>query len=62
MTRTRWQRYLAEYSADVLRCGDVHTLERIGAQRYAAGWLGFDGADPERLTAVEQRLTAAVRR
>ncbi|SDT24783.1 SMI1/KNR4 family protein [Actinoplanes derwentensis] len=51
-----WRRYLAEYSADVLRVTDDDDLAGISDAHRLLGWLGFDGADAEHLTALEQRL------
>lgn len=52
----QWQRYLAEYSADVLRTASDDQLAGISDAQREAGWLGFDGADAERLALLEQRL------
>lgn len=55
-TAEQWQVYLAEYSADFLRVADVDRLHRLGDERLASGWLGFAGAGPDALAAVEERL------
>lgn len=52
----QWRRYLAEYSADVLRTASDDELAMISDAQRAARWLGFDGADAERLALLEQRL------
>lgn len=52
----QWREYLSEYSADVLRAGTDSELELVSPQQRAAGWLGFQGAGHERLSALEQRL------
>ncbi|GIE81910.1 hypothetical protein Aph02nite_78600 [Actinoplanes philippinensis] len=57
-TAEQWRVYLAEYSADFLRVADSDRLHQLGDERLASGWLGFAGASPEALAAVEQRLGA----
>ncbi|WP_211121432.1 hypothetical protein [Streptomyces yatensis] len=57
-TVERWRRYLAEYSVEMLRLADADQLEQVGDDQRAAGWLGAEGADEHRLTAVEERLGA----
>ncbi|GAA2600638.1 hypothetical protein GCM10010399_34310 [Dactylosporangium fulvum] len=55
-----WRHYLAEYSADVLRTASGDELAEISDAQRATGWLGFDGADAERLALLEQRLGTAL--
>ncbi|MFI5841429.1 SMI1/KNR4 family protein [Catenuloplanes sp. NPDC051500] len=55
-TAEQWQVYLAAYSADFLRVADPARLHDLGDERRASGWLGFAGAGPEALAAVEERL------
>ncbi|QKW37503.1 SMI1/KNR4 family protein [Actinomadura sp. NAK00032] len=55
-TVDQWRRYLAEYSAEVLRVALEDDLHEVGDLQRSAGWLGFDGADEGRLAALEQRL------
>lgn len=52
----QWRRYLAEYSADVLRVARGDELHEVSDVQRTAGWLGFDGAGEGRLAALEQRL------
>ncbi|GAA1783818.1 SMI1/KNR4 family protein [Actinomadura chokoriensis] len=55
-TVEQWRRYLAEYSAEVLRGAPEDELHEVGDLQRSAGWLGFDGAGEGRLAALEQRL------
>ncbi|WP_127502051.1 SMI1/KNR4 family protein [Actinoplanes solisilvae] len=55
-TAEQWRGYLAEYSADFLRAADADRLAGLGSERRASGWLGFAGAGPDALAAVEERL------
>ncbi len=55
-TVEQWRRYLAEYSAEVLRVVPEDELHEVGDLQRSAGWLGFDGAGEDRLAALEERL------
>jgi hypothetical protein len=52
----QWQSFLAQYSADCLRVMDDDELRDVTDEQRAAGWLGYEGADEERLVVLEQRL------
>ncbi|MGH3387709.1 MAG: SMI1/KNR4 family protein [Actinomadura sp.] len=52
----QWRRYLAEYSAEVLRVAREDELHEVSDVQRSAGRLGFDGAGEGRLAALEQRL------
>lgn len=52
----QWRRYLAEYSADVLRVASEDELDQISDVQRVGGWLGFDGVDDHQLATLEQRL------
>ncbi|GAA4556930.1 SMI1/KNR4 family protein [Planotetraspora kaengkrachanensis] len=52
----QWRRYLAEYSAEVLRASSDDDLREVSDLQRAACWLGFDGADEGRLATLEQHL------
>ncbi|WP_430785241.1 SMI1/KNR4 family protein [Actinoplanes sp. G11-F43] len=56
----QWQRYLAEYSADVLRTAEDDDLTEVSDRQRDTLWLGFDGAPADRLDALEQRLGVAL--
>lgn len=56
----QWQRYLAGYSAEVLRTTSDDELAHVSAEQRAAGWLGFAGASSEDLALLEQRLGTAL--
>lgn len=51
-----WRRYLAEYSAEMLLLADEEEQEQLSDEQRAAGWMGAEGADEKRLTALEERL------
>lgn len=55
-----WRRYLAEYSADVLRTADDDDLTEVSDEQRDRLWLGFDGATAERLDALQRRLGATL--
>ncbi|MEK8170604.1 SMI1/KNR4 family protein [Streptomyces sp. M19] len=55
-TAEQWRRYLKEYSAEVLRASGEDELHHVSDEQRAAGWLGFEGADEERIRALEERL------
>ncbi|MFG2091852.1 MULTISPECIES: SMI1/KNR4 family protein [unclassified Spirillospora] len=55
-TVEQWRRYLAEYSAEVLRVAPEDELHEVSDLQRSAGWLGFDGAGEGRLAVLEQRL------
>jgi hypothetical protein len=55
-----WRRYLAEYSADVLRTASGDDLAEVSDAQRAARWLGSKGADADRLARTEQRLGVAL--
>ncbi|WP_432015034.1 SMI1/KNR4 family protein [Streptomyces cucumeris] len=55
-TVEEWRDYLADYGADILRLSEEGELSEVSEAQRAAGWLGFDGADEARLTALEERL------
>ncbi|MEU0557190.1 SMI1/KNR4 family protein [Dactylosporangium sp. NPDC006015] len=59
-TAEQWRVYLAGYSADFFRVADADRLDRLGEERRASGWLGFDGAGEDALAAVEERLGVAL--
>lgn len=52
----QWQRYLAEYSVEVLRTASDDDLANISTAQRMAGWLGFDGASLESIGLLERRL------
>ncbi|MFJ8755146.1 SMI1/KNR4 family protein [Streptomyces sp. NPDC102441] len=52
----QWREYLTEYSAEMLRLSDEDQQYQVGDAQRVAGWLGAEGADEERLTALEERL------
>jgi hypothetical protein len=56
----QWRRYLADYSADVLRTASDEDLAEVSDAQREAGWLGFPGADADRLDQTERRLGAAL--
>ncbi|WP_449487421.1 SMI1/KNR4 family protein, partial [Streptomyces griseorubiginosus] len=55
-TVEEWRAYLFDYSADVIRVAQGRELWNISDEQRAAGWLGYEGASAERLTALEERL------
>ncbi|GAB3444123.1 hypothetical protein GCM10027570_13110 [Streptomonospora sediminis] len=57
-TAESWRSYLAEYSTDMLRVAADNELREVTDEQRAAGWLGFEGATEEQLTAAEERLGA----
>ncbi|GAA1384075.1 SMI1/KNR4 family protein [Catellatospora chokoriensis] len=56
----QWRRYLAEYSADVLRVAADDELGQVSDTQRASRWLGFDGASAAQLALLEQRLGTAL--
>jgi SMI1 / KNR4 family (SUKH-1) len=52
----QWRRYLAEYSADVLRTASDDELKEVSDAQRVTRWLGFDGASAEQLALLERRL------
>ncbi|WP_155369982.1 SMI1/KNR4 family protein [Catellatospora vulcania] len=59
-TVEQWRRYLAEYSADVLRVAEDDELGQVSDAQRASRWLGFDGASAAQLAVLEQRLGTAL--
>ncbi|MFH8977037.1 SMI1/KNR4 family protein [Streptomyces sp. NPDC017890] len=55
-TVEQWRSYLAEYGADVLRVSAEGELFNVSDEQRATGWLGYEGADEERIVALEDRL------
>lgn len=55
-TVEQWRVYLAGYGADILRMVGEDYLSTLSDEQLATGWLGFQGADEERLTGLERRL------
>ncbi|GAA4018309.1 hypothetical protein GCM10022384_70470 [Streptomyces marokkonensis] len=55
-TVEQWRFYLAEYGADVLRVSGERELFNVGDEQRATGWLGYEGADEQRIVALEERL------
>ncbi|WP_017626456.1 SMI1/KNR4 family protein [Nocardiopsis chromatogenes] len=54
-TAEEWRIFLEEVNAMVLEGADDEGID-IPADRRAAGWLGYEGADVERIAALEERL------
>lgn len=52
----QWRSYLAEYGADVLRVSAEGELFNVSDEQRAAGWLGYEGVDEQRIAALEDRL------
>lgn len=55
-TVEQWRSYLAEYGADVLRVSAEGELFNVSDEQRATGWLGYEGADEQRIAALEDRL------
>jgi hypothetical protein len=56
-SEAQWRLYLAEYSVEVLESADEDEgLEEVSDQQRANRWLGFDGAQADRLADLERRL------
>ena len=55
-SEAQWRLYLAEYSVEVLESADEDEDLEISDQQRANRWLGFDGAEADRLTELERRL------
>jgi hypothetical protein len=55
-----WRAYLSGYSDDVLGVADEDELTDVSEAQRTARWLGYDGATPEQLAALEQRLGTAL--
>ncbi|WP_436532837.1 SMI1/KNR4 family protein [Actinoplanes sp. HUAS TT8] len=56
----QWRVYLADYSADVLRTAEPAVLRDVSEKQRADRWLGFGGARPEQLAALQKRLGTAL--
>ena len=52
----RWRLYLKQYSIDVLRLSDDDELWEVSDEQRDGEWLGYEGADEQRLVALEERL------
>lgn len=52
----QWRPYLAKYSAHLLRTVDRDELRDVSEGQRASGWLGFQGASEQQITALEARL------
>ncbi|MFD6291993.1 SMI1/KNR4 family protein [Streptomyces sp. NPDC060205] len=55
-TVEQWRSYLAGYGADVLRVSAEGELYNVSDGQRAGGWLGYEGADEQRIAALEDRL------
>lgn len=55
-TVEQWRSYLGQYGADVLRVSAEGELFNVSNEQRAAGWLGYEGADEQRIAALEDRL------
>lgn len=54
-TAGEWRAFLAEVSTTTLEVADEKDIA-VPDDRRAAGWLGYDGADEERIAGLEERL------
>ncbi|GLY32188.1 SMI1/KNR4 family protein [Kineosporia sp. NBRC 101731] len=59
-SEAQWRLYLAEYSVEVLESADENANLEISDQQRANRWLGFDGADADRLAELERHLGAGL--
>ncbi|MFE9912635.1 SMI1/KNR4 family protein [Streptomyces clavifer] len=55
-TVEQWRSYLTEYGADVLRVSAEDELFNVSDEQRATGWLGYEGADEQRIAVLEDRL------
>lgn len=55
-TVEQWRPYLSTYSAHILRTVDGNGLRGVSEEQRGAGWLGFQGASEQQITALEVRL------
>jgi SMI1 / KNR4 family (SUKH-1) len=55
MNETEWKHFLTDYNCELLSYEEI--IEQLSPEQIKAGWLGYNGATEEEITAIEKRLT-----